>query len=285
MSRTMTWAILCVTLVGLTASWASAQQIFVGGDPSTMKMDIYLRDADIPEALTALFNTTDGKYQLKLDPSVVGRISRLQLTATPFEQALDAILGTEYSYTKRKGDNGTALYTITGRNTGAAKPILGGAMNAPPADDPVAGSAGNLGGNTGAVKPSTGFPTLSYFTKPTTTGTTGATGAPGTTAEGEAATEELSVVKMIGINYLDLEAICEALGGTTIALFDSSNYGGGGTNNSGGGGSRSSRNNNNNNNNDNYDNNNNNNNNNNTNTRTTRTSTRTNNTNTNNNNY
>ncbi|HOF88983.1 MAG TPA: hypothetical protein PLZ36_12915, partial [Armatimonadota bacterium] len=206
----------------------------------------------------------------------VGRIARLQFTATPFEEALDTILGPEYSYTKTKRENGTTLYTIAGRNSGAARPTGGMVMNAPPADDPITPSASNLGTGAPAKTTGAGFPSLTYFTKPTTstTGTT-ATGTPGTTTT-EAATEELAVVKMIGINYLDLESICDALGGTSIALFNQGNYGGG---TSGTGGTRSNRYNdnyndpyyNNNNNSNNYNNNNYNDNYNTRNTRTTNT--------------
>ena len=63
-------------------------------------MDISLRDADLNEALTAMFNSTSGKYQLQVGSGVVGRIPRLQLIQTPFDKALDAILGTDYSYTR-----------------------------------------------------------------------------------------------------------------------------------------------------------------------------------------
>jgi hypothetical protein len=258
MGRILTLALLCVIGLGLSAPGARAQQINIGGDPDTMLMDIYLRDADIPEVLTALFNTTNGKYQLKLDPSVVGRVSRLQLTATPFEKALDAILGNEFSFQKKQTDQGF-LYTITGRNAGAPRTGFGAPLNAPPADEPTTAVEPSTK-NVGVDQPKTsasGFPLLSYMTPKTSkTGTTGTgtgAGTPGTTTtEGEEATEELAVVKMIGINYLDLESICDALGGSTIELFDQSSYGGG-SNSSGGG--RSSRNNNN----DNYNNNNNNN--------------------------
>lgn len=232
MSRTLLWGLLCTLLIGVAASWGRAQ-IYIGGDPATMKIDIYLRDADIPEALSALFNTTDGKYQLKLDPSVVGRVARLQMTAKPFEEVLNAILGSEFSYKKAKSAGDTYLYTITGRNSAPRPATLGAPLGAPPTDTAVAPSSSALGGTSSGTKSgSSGFPVLSYFTKPGTAssgsaaGTPGAPGTPGSTTEGEAATEELTVVKMVGINYLDLESICDALGGTTISLFNQGNFGG-----------------------------------------------------------
>lgn len=229
---------LCAVLMGIAAPWARAQQVFVGGDPNTMLMDVYLRDADIPEALSALFNTTDGRCQLKLDPSVVGRVSRLQLTATPFETALNAVLGDEFSYRKTQVGQ-TFLYTITGRNAAAPKPAAAPAFNAPPADTAVAPSTSNIGSGNGA-KPKSGFPMLSYFTnkgnnangggKPAANG-----GAVGDASAGDQAADELSVVKMIGVNYLDLPSLCQALGGSTIMLFNQAGNMGGGGNNMGGG--------------------------------------------------
>jgi len=110
-------------------------------------MDISLRDADLTEVLTAMFNTTGGKYQLQVGNGVVGRIPRLQLIQTPFDKALDAILGIEFSYQRRQIGNGNYLYSISGRSTpnvpdiGATVPTM-----APPTTSPatIPGIAGSL---------------------------------------------------------------------------------------------------------------------------------------------
>ena len=105
-----------------------------------MLIDISLRDADKVETLTALFATAKGKYDMVLEPGVVGSITRLQLAATPFEQVLDAILGNEYSYQKQYRQDGSYLFKISGpraRNVATATMTDPSAMMAPP-DESVA---------------------------------------------------------------------------------------------------------------------------------------------------
>jgi hypothetical protein len=237
MGRVTVLLSLCAILVGAAMLGArAAESISIAGDPNSadMRMDISLRDANIQEVLTALFNTTNGRYQLSLDPSVVGRISRLQLSDTPFEKALDAILGTEYSYQRRTSGTNTFLYTITGRSSGmpAASPIRGGTTitNAPPSGSSVPPLTG--GSSDASAKPG-GFPMLSYSTSRAGASGTGGTGA-GTAST--SASGEVSVIKMIPVSNMDLELLCTELGGVTLDLFGSTGTtSGGGT--SGGGGS------------------------------------------------
>ena len=269
MRRTAIWASLCLFLLGSTLARVHAQQISIAGDMNSpsMLMDISLRDADLNEVLTAMFNTTGGKYQLQVGNGVVNRIARLQLVQIPFDKALDAILGTEYSYTRRQIGNGNYLYTISGRSsssvpdTGATVP----SMAPPTAAATSSGSAGSA--SSGGASSSSSLPTVLTIT----------TKADGTAkkADGTAATTETSVVKIIKVYYLDIENLCSALGGTSVTLFvqsassgssggahPSTNSGSNNNNNNNNNNSNGYNNNNNNNNNNGYNNNNNNNNNN-----------------------
>ncbi len=65
MRRLAIWASLCVFLLGSALARVQAQQISIAGDVNSpeMTMDISLRDADLNEVLTAMFNTTGGKYR------------------------------------------------------------------------------------------------------------------------------------------------------------------------------------------------------------------------------
>ena len=248
MRRIAVWTSLCVFLLGYSLSRGCAQQISIAGDVNSpnMLMDISLRDADLNEVLTAMFNTTGGKYQLQVGNGVVNRIARLQLVQTPFDKALDAILGTEYSYTRRQIGNGNYLYTISGRSsssvpdTGATVPSM-----APPTT--AATLSGGVGSSSsGSASSSTDLPTVLTIT----------TKADGTAkkADGTAATTETSVVKIIKVYYLDIESLCSALGGTSVTLFVQSASSSSGASHP----NTSNNNNNNNNNNNGYNNNNNN---------------------------
>ncbi len=217
---------LALTLVLTCFVGASAQQISIVGDPGNpdMPVDISLRDADLTEVLTALFNTTNGKYQLSILPGVAGRVARLQIS-TSFEKALDTILGSEYSYVKDPLGDGKYLYKISGRTGSTPSPMAPTTpLMAPPSASLPAGSG--LSGSKGS---STAFPSLTYSTKSTT--------AQGTTAGAAASTE--SVIKPIKISYMSIESFTEALGGNVVYLFE--NTGSGGGSRRSGGGGRSSR--------------------------------------------
>jgi len=262
MRRIAVWTSLCVLLLSSVLSKGLAQQISIAGDINSpeMTMDISLRDADLNEVLTAMFNTTGGKYQLQVGNGVVGKIPRLQLIQTAFDKALDAILGTEYSYTRRQIGNGNYLYTISGRNstnvpdTGASVPSL-----APPTTSASPGSSTadstTSGSTPGATATSSPSPLLTITQK-----VKSAAAKPG-----DAATTETLVVNTIKINYIDMKLLCTAIGGTAVELFPKNAVSSGG---SGNGGTSSNNmnnnngynnNNNNNNNNNGYNNNNNNN--------------------------
>ncbi len=254
MRKLAVWTGLCILVLCCALSRGHAQQIAIAGDLNSpeMAMDISLRDADLNEVLTAMFNTTGGKYQLQVGNGVVGRIPRLQLIQTPFDKALDAILGTEYSYTRRQIGNGNYLYTISGRSstnvpdTGASVPSLApptaAATVSPRADSSPSGSATST--STPATSPT--LPTVLTITQKKKDA-----------KPGDAAATETLVVNTIKINNLDIEQLCTALGGTVVKLFVQTQSA------SGGGMTMPTNNNNNNNNNNGYNNNNNNNNNNN----------------------
>jgi hypothetical protein len=258
---------VCALLWGCLLTSAHAQQVSIANDNNVL--DISLRDADLATVLTALFNSTGGKYQVRLGSGVNGRIARLQLAQTPFDKALDAILGTDFSYTKQTQGDGTYLYNIVGRQSNTS-------IYTPPSRMPI------------LEAPSIGMPTFGGDAPPPGLAAAGGSGSSSpllslgrgsitdsTTAVGDTAASESSVVKLIRVNYLAVDVLAEYLGGKSVDLFSLMNsayetgYGGGGGygGRSGGGGSRSggggynnNYGNNNNNNNNNYNNNNNNNN-------------------------
>ena len=253
MRRMVALLSLCALLTGGLFTGAYAQQIAIaGGD----LLDVSLRDADLATVLTALFNSTNGKCQYRLGSGVTGRITRLQLAQTPFDKALDAILGTDYSYAKQPQSDGVFLYTISGRQGGSTyAPRMPAVLQAPPIGLPsfntteTPGASGPFRG-TGA---GTTSPLLTLSPRDST-------------MAGATAASESSVVKLLRIQNVDVMVLCDFLGGQSIDLFELLNSGTGGTNT--GGGRRSGGNlNNNNNNNNNYNNNNNNTRNNNNNTR------------------
>ena len=271
MRRVIMLISVCALLWGCLLTGAHAQQVSIANDNNLL--DISLRDADLSTVLTALFNSTGGKYRLQLSNGVNGRIARLQLTQTPFDRALDAILGTDFSYTKQMQGDGVYQYTISGRS---ALPTtrMPSVFQAPDIGMPA------YGGGTTPTAPA-GFLTPAGGANPA--GGSGLLslgfGATGATTAGETAASESSVVKLIRVNYLDVGLLSEALGGTSLDLFEllqsaNGDYGGGGGGRSGGGRSGNNRsgydnngynsnyNNDNNNNNNNRNNNNNNNNNN-----------------------
>jgi len=209
---------LCALLFGGLMAGVQAQQINIANDVNGGNVvDISLRDADLATVLAALFNTTGGKFQVRLGNGVNGRIGRLVLTQMPFDKALDAILGTDYSYTKQVQSDGIALYTITGRQGG------GGTLYTPkppnPFQAPAIGiptfandaTAAPFGGG-GAATPTS--PLLNLGSRTATTG-----GTSTTTTSGDDAAAESSVVKLLRVNNLDVMALAEALGGTGLDLF------------------------------------------------------------------
>lgn len=289
---------LCAVLLGALLPGAMAQDVSVATSDN-LKYDISLRDADLATVLTALFNTTDNKRQVTFGNGVAGRIAKLQLSQTSFDQALDAILGTDFSYKRVLRGDGVYVYTIVGRQSGgdiySPRPSI---YKAPPVSstDAVTMPDFSTGGTRGTA--TTGY--SGGYTGPSYTGgaTTGAGGASttggssilnlgrsglGDTTGGAAASSESFIVKLLRINYLDVGALADFLGGDSVdlnSLLDTANSGdsGGGSGRRGSGSTRNSggstrRNNNNTNNNDNNNNNNNNNNNRNT-DRNTRTNSR-----------
>lgn len=279
MRRSALLITLCVTLLGGSFLGVHAQQYSIAGkaNGNDMIMDVSLRDADLSEALTALFNTTNGKYAVKLEPGVVGRIGRLQLTQTPFDQVLDAVLGNEFSYSKQQQPDGTYLYRISGQRGGAATaPRMNpGANFAPPAEivPPKPATTSSKTANSDDSGDVSTSRLLSILSNTFSKG--GANG-------GDSASKESSVVAIIPVYNLDLVSLCDNLGGEAIDLFPQGSYtsGSGGYNSSNNTGynnnnNRTTNTNYNNNTNNNYNNNNNrNNNNNNTNRNNTVNNTR-----------
>lgn len=253
MRRIAIWATLCLFLLGNALAKVQADQITTAVDINSpdMTMDISLRDADLNEVLTAMFNTTGGKYQLQVGNGVVGRIQRLQLIQTPFDKALDAVLGTEYSYQRNQIGNGNYLYKISGRSSTPTPDAGGGALPAfaPPTSAAPDASAASATPSAGSVTPSGASSASSPAPMLTITQTKkgGKTGDPAST--------ETLVVNSIKVNNLDIAQLCSALGGTAVKLFVQTNGSNGSTGSTGSTGTNNNNTNNNNNNNNGYNNN------------------------------
>lgn len=227
-----------MALLGATLSVSAQNQpIYITGDTrgNDVLVDLTLRDADISEVLVALFNTTNGKYEAEISPDVSGRIPMLTLRQQPFDKALSAVLGSKYSFTTKPLGNGIVRYVISSGNTTSGgssgyanvnrptDPSMGGGNSSTPA-----GFDGNSSG-TANRKPS--IPTK-----------------PATHREMRASSES-SIVKMIGVSYLDLNSLIQALGGTVLELYsvDNSLGSSGVSNNNNNNSNNNNRNNNNNN--------------------------------------
>jgi len=215
---------LCALLISGAMLGARAQ-VTVLGDADNM--DISLRDADLSEVLTAMFNTTNGRYQMVLEKGVVGRIPRLQITQTPFEKALDAVLGSDYSYTKTQQGQGTYLYRISGRQTATPTTNPGGGTAFPTMAPPSASLPAVSAAGTTKSTDDSGFPTLNFPTQSTTS--TDKTGTGDKTATSSSATES-SVIKLIRVSNLDLASLCTALGFQVVQLFNQTSSNGGTSN-------------------------------------------------------
>jgi hypothetical protein len=223
MRRIAVWVGICAMLLGGAMTQAHAQ-ISVAKDGD--QIDIVLRDADINAVLAALFNTT--KQQFRVEAGVVGRIGRLQ-TRGKFEEVLNAVLGSDFSYTKTPQGEGVYLYRIVGR-PGAA-PSTGGktgagdfATMAPPSPSAPVSAAGDAkpAAKTDAAEMDS-FHSLSFETHgKETTGPDGKTTT--STASGE------SKIRLVRVSNIDLRVLCAALGfGEAIDLFGTNQGGYGGS--------------------------------------------------------
>lgn len=216
---------LCVFLLGCTLSGAKAQEVNIAGDLNSpdMQMDISLRDADLSEVLAAMFNTTGGRYQLQIGNGVVGRIGRLQLIQTPFDKALDAVLGTEYSYKKDPLGDNRYLYRINGRGSSGV-PDTGGAvpLMAPPTTTPTTTDTPPI-----LATPAVNTATRGSENSGSQTIIMKKTGKPG--PGGAPATEETSYIRLIKIMHVSTRALTTALDGQLVELqLDENNVAGGG---------------------------------------------------------
>ena len=98
--------VLMLLVIGV--SGARAEMISVAGGA---KFDVIITDAKRDDALAALFGATQGVRMMAVRDEVTGRIVRLRLAQVTFDDALTAILGTDYRYERARSGNGW-VYTI-----------------------------------------------------------------------------------------------------------------------------------------------------------------------------
>lgn len=113
MHRISILAAICGALVCGYSAIATAGRVMVSVDLHARNTPVTLtvRDADVTDVLSAVFNATDNRYQLQTGVGIAGKIDTLQLTQTPFDDALKAILvKTDPSFTFSKAEGG--IYRI-----------------------------------------------------------------------------------------------------------------------------------------------------------------------------
>jgi len=100
--------VLCAILL---FAWGTGQARFISFT-GEKQFDVFIRDADRVEVLTALFATSRGGRVMLLSDGVAGRIDRLQLSQAPFDAVLEAILGEDYRY-ETGTKEGVVVYRIS----------------------------------------------------------------------------------------------------------------------------------------------------------------------------
>jgi hypothetical protein len=105
---------------------ASASTLIVTVDLHARNTPVTLtaKDADVNDVLSALFNATDNTFQLQTGVGISGKIASLQLTQSPFDDAVKTILAqVNPAFTCTKEDGG--VYSITNpANTADKTPVL-----------------------------------------------------------------------------------------------------------------------------------------------------------------
>ncbi|MHB9133484.1 MAG: hypothetical protein ACYDBB_20660 [Armatimonadota bacterium] len=175
-------------------------------------LDISVRNADVGDVLSALFNSTSGARQLRMGHGVAGNIARLQLAGVPFDEVLNAVLAKAGTFEVEKATaaNNMRTYTITAPQNLDTPPVLVAPVSVTPVEARTPA----------ASPPPVDINSVFSF-------------AARSTAGDSAAQNDISVIKLLQINFLDIEAFCDAVGGTAISLFDPGSYGGDTNNNTG----------------------------------------------------
>jgi hypothetical protein len=104
---------------------ASAAHVLVNVDLKTRNYPVTLtvQNADVSDVLSALFTATNNTYQLQTGLGITGTIDALQLTQTPFDDAVKAILAkANPAFTFSKQDGGIYFITNTG-STDTVTPV------------------------------------------------------------------------------------------------------------------------------------------------------------------
>ncbi|HEX2951956.1 MAG TPA: hypothetical protein VHV83_20670 [Armatimonadota bacterium] len=228
-------------------------------------VDVSIQDANVNQVLTTLFNSTGGKYQVRIGAGVDAKIADLQFNQVPFDEAVSTIVNKanpKFTISKQ----GNTLYSVlSDKSSGISVPAPRQVVNtnAKNAEDDIPIKKVNL-------------PPMSSITTGPGIGlaATAQAGAAGGAAGSTPAAEECYIA-LITIKNFQVRMLSEALGGDSLPAFDdssnnNSNNGNGDNyydddnynNNNNNGNNNNNRNNRNNrnNNNNNYNNNNNNNN-------------------------
>lgn len=217
---------LCTMLIGVSSLITQAQRIVVNVDANKpgMPVSLNIKDAEVGQVLTTLFNQTNNKYNVQLEAGVTGNIDTLQLAQMPFDEALTTILGSvkdapaKYTFTK----DGNNLYRV-------ASGVASGIESTPT--------------KTGVIKHPNGenIPFIKAMLPPVQNPLTAESTDPNTPSAKEC------ILAMITLKNIPVFDFSKDLGGDCIESYETDNGNG-----NGGGGSRSSRSSRNNNNDDNY---------------------------------
>jgi hypothetical protein len=104
---------------------ASATCLIVSVDTKSKNTPVTLtvQDADINDVLSALFNATDNTYQLQTGIGISGKVDALQLTQTPFDDAVKAILANVNHDFTYDVEDGNIYYITNTKNVDTTSPI------------------------------------------------------------------------------------------------------------------------------------------------------------------
>jgi hypothetical protein len=113
---------VCTVLLGVSSLLVRAERIIINvdDDKAAMTVSLDVKNADVGQVLTSLFNQTGNKYNVQLAAGVEGNIDTLQLTDMPFDKAIESVLGSvknapaKLTYTK----DGTQYRIESGSESG-----------------------------------------------------------------------------------------------------------------------------------------------------------------------
>jgi len=125
MHRTSLLVLICAALLCGFTVMASASLVTVNVDLHARNTPVTLtvQDADVNDVLSALFNATDNMYSLQTGIGISGKVASLQLTDTPFADAVKAVLNKANPKFLSTPEDGGIFQITNPDNVDAATPV------------------------------------------------------------------------------------------------------------------------------------------------------------------